>query len=222
MLTVPRFKSAAVVAVSLLAALAIVTSSASAEETGPKVTLLTEAGPLEKGDPLVAVSANLVWQNSAGNIECANETLSGTVKTNSKEKIENEIASFVWHGNEPGGLCKTTTALGPAEIEWTNVPWKFKLTNVGVAQLTTGIGTKTIRVVFTYPFAGGAKCMYTSNKVLMSFPLSETPVPLSLTMNAQVFKLETGSTAGCVTEAKLGGTFSTTSEGKAVDVETHT
>jgi len=212
-------KRVMIMALSLVAALAMMVSIASAEGTGPKVTLRTAKGPLVKNQNLVAFSSNLVFSTSAGNLECSKNTITGFAKTNTKEKPSGEITKEESTGEESGGLCKTTTPFGPASIEAQNLGWKIKFTNKGVVQINSNKGDKTVTFVSTFPAAGGAKCAFASKKVLSSFPVSTTPVPLVITTSNQVFKLKAGSTAGCPTEGKLNGTFSTTSNGEPVEVE---
>jgi len=205
-----------------VAVFATMVASALAEGTGPKVTLRTASGVLKKGDPLVAFSSNLVVTTGGGNIECSKNTLSGTIKTNAKEKLSGELTLVEATGEETGGRCKSTAPFGPAEVSTSNTPWKLKFINTGVVQINTGLGTKLVEFTATYPGAGGAKCIYSIKKLLSSFPVSASPVPLVITTTNQVFKLVAGSTAGCPTEGKMNGSFSTTSKGEAVEVEAHT
>jgi hypothetical protein len=205
-----------------VAVFATMVASASAEGTGPKITLRTASGVLKKGDPLVAFSSNLVVTTAGGNIECSKTSLSGTIKTNTKEKLSGEFTLVEATGEEPGGRCKSTAPFGSAEVSTSNTPWKLKFINTGVVQINTGLGTKLVEFTATYPAAGGAKCIYSIKKLLSSFPVSVSAVPLVITTTNQVFKLVAGSTAGCPTEGKMNGTFSTTSKGEAVEVETHT
>lgn len=206
---------------SLVAVFAMMAASASAEGTGPKVTLryATSKIALKKGDPIVAFSSNLVFTTSAGNLECTENTITGADKTNTKEKPSGEITGEKSTGPE-GGLCKTTTPFGPAEILAGNLPWKLKLTNKGVVQINSSVGGKTVKFTSTFPAAGGAKCTFFSKKVLSSFTVSKTAVPFVITTSAQVFKLEAGSTAGCPTEGTLAGTFTTEGKGEGITVET--
>jgi hypothetical protein len=206
----------------LVAAFAMATATASAEGTGPKTFLRTAGkGLLKKGDILSAFSSNLVFTTSAGNLECSKNTIAGPVKTNGKEKDSGEITIEESTGEEAGGLCKTTTPFGPAEISTTNKPWKVKFINTGKMQVNTSLGTKLIQFIATFPAAGGAKCIFGSKKVLSEFPVSATPVPAVVTTVNQVFKLQSGSTAGCPVEGKLNGSFSTSSKGEPVEVEVH-
>ncbi len=204
---------------SLIAVFATMASSAAAEGTGPKVTLRTSSGALVKNDSIVASSSNLIFVTSAGNLECSSNIITGFDKTNTKEKPSGEITKEESTGEEAGGLCKTTTPFGPAEILATNLNWKLKLTNKGNVEINTSKGNKRVTFVSTFPAAGGAKCSFSSKKVISTFPVSKTPVPFVITTSKQVFTLDAGSTAGCPTSGELGGTFSTTSNGKALEVE---
>jgi hypothetical protein len=194
--------------------------SASGEGTGPKVTLRTAAGPLKRGDPLIAFSSNMVFVTTAGNVECTSNTLSGTMRTNTKEKPSGTIEKEESIGGEPEGLCKTTSPFGPASLAVSNLPWKLKFFNTGKVQLNTGTGDKKIRIISSFPAAGSMKCIFTTKRLLAAFPLSEAPVPLEIAMTNQVLHLDPASTTGCPNEAKLYGRFTTTSNGEGVEVET--
>jgi len=54
-------------------------------------------------------------------------------------------------------------------------------------------------------------------KVISHFNLNG---PVLITTSNQVFKLEAGSTTGCPTEGKLSGTFTASSNGEPISVET--
>jgi hypothetical protein len=211
-------KRVMIMALSLVAVFAVMVSSAAAEGTGPKVTLRTAKGPLVKNQNIVAFSSDLVFTTSAGNLECTENTLTGFDKTNTKEKPSGEITAEKSTGTG-GGLCNTTTPFGKASITPLNLGWKIKLTNKGVVQINSNKGDKTVTFESIFPEAGGAHCAFASKKVLSSFPVSATPVPWEITTSNQVFKLKAGSTAGCPTEGKLNGHFTTTSNGEAVSVE---
>jgi hypothetical protein len=203
---------------AVLVVLGMMAATATAEGTGPKVTLRTAAGPLKKGAPLVAFSSDLSFSEG---FECTKNTFSGIVKSNTKEKLPGEIAVASSSGeqNREGGCAADHIAFGPANVEWQNLPWKLKFTNTGTVQVTTSLGDKRVKFVETFPAAGGAKCIYADKKVLSSFAVSATLVPLVITMTGQRFTLLPGSTASCRREGTLGGMFSTTSNGEAVEVE---
>jgi hypothetical protein len=208
---------------AVLVVLGIMAATSGAEGTGPKVTLRTAAGPLKKHALLVAFSTDLELVTSGGNQECTHNTLSGTLATNTKEKLSGEITLAESFGEENvlGGRCPTTGTFGRPSAEWQNLPWKFKFINTGEVQVKTGVGDKRIKIAYTFPEAGGAKCSYLIKKLLLSFPVSATPVPLVVKtpFPEPRFTLVPGSTAGCPTEGKLRGKFSTTSNGEAVEVE---
>jgi hypothetical protein len=214
---VQKMKRMLVLGSAVVAVFAMMAALASAEGTGPKVTFFTAKGPIKKGDTIVASSSNLIFVTSGGNLECSRNIISGVDKTNGREKDAGTVTSEESTGEEPGGLCKTTTPFGPAEISTSNLPWKDKFTNKGIAQLNTGIGTKTIRFTSTFPSAGGAKCTFITKKVISTFNLNGV---VTVTTSNQVFKLEAGSTSGCPIEGKLSGSFSVTSNGEPVSVET--
>jgi hypothetical protein len=205
------------VGLAVVAVCAMMATLSSAEGTGPKVTFFTAKGPIKKGDTIVAFSSNLVFVTSAGNLECSRNVLTGIDKTNDREKVTGEVTSEESTGEEPGGLCKTTTPFGPAEISTSNLPWKDKFTNKGKAEISTSHGTKTIRFTATFPAAGEAKCTFITKKVVSTFNLNG---PVTITTSNQVFKLEAGSTTGCPIEGKLSGTFTATSNGEPISAET--
>ena len=62
-----------------------------------------------------AESTNLVFETSAGNLECTSNTIEGTVGNNGAKKDAGNITAEKSSGGEPGGLCKTTTPFGAAE-----------------------------------------------------------------------------------------------------------
>jgi hypothetical protein len=210
-----------VIAATVIGTLLLVAGGAMAEGTGPKVTLRTAAGPLKKGASLVALSSDLEFVTPGGNQECSENTLSGTLKTNTKEKLTGEITLAESLGEELEGRCKSTGTFGPPFAAWQNLPWKFKLVNTGEVQVKTGVGDKRIMINYTFTAVGGAKCNYLTKKVLLSFPVSATPVPLVIktTSPEPRFTLVPGSTGGCPTEGKLRGKFSTTSFGEPVEAE---
>jgi hypothetical protein len=203
---------------AVLVVLATMVATAGAEGTGPKVTLRTAAGPLKKGAPLVALGPFFTFVTEQGDVACPKTTLSGTAKTNTKEKPSGEISTAETR-TEGEGPCNSDHAFGVVSVEWQNLPWKLKFTNTGVVQVKTSVGDRTIRVVFTFPKSSGAKCIYATKKWLLSFPVSATPVPLVITSERALFKLVPGSVAGCATEATANGKFEVTSNGEPVEVE---
>jgi hypothetical protein len=210
-----------IIAATVIGTLLLVAGVAMAEGTGPKVTLRTAAGPLKKGAPLLALTSDLKFVTAGGNQECSENMLSGTLATNTKEKLTGEITLAESLGEELEGRCKSTGTFGPPFAAWQNLPWKFKLINTGEVQVKTGVGDKRITINYTFTAVGGAKCDYMIKKVLLSFPVSATPVPLVIktTPPEPLFTLAPGSNEACPTAGKLSGKFSTTSNGEPVEVE---
>jgi hypothetical protein len=214
-------KRFSIIAATVIGTLLLVAGAAMGEGTGPKVTLRTAVGPLKKGAPLVAFSSDLVFSTSGGNQECVENSFSGAMKTNAKEKLTGEITLAESKGFEGRATCATTGTFGRPSAEWQNLPWKFKFINTGEVQVKTGVGDKRIKIAYTFPEAGGAKCIYATKKVLLSFAVSATPVPfvIEALFPGPRFTLVPGSTAGCPTEGKFRGEFSTTSFGEPVEAE---
>ena len=103
---------------------------------GPSLlTLKTAKGELTVGQEVVADSTNLIFETSSGNLECSSNILKGKLAKNNSKKDEGPIESESSTGNEPGGLCKTTTPLGATEIKTSNLPWLTVLTSKGVDEV---------------------------------------------------------------------------------------
>ncbi len=196
---------AALVAVGLLAGVA--------GAKGPSVLKLkTAKGELTAGQEVVADSTNLIFETSSGNLECSSNILKGKLSKNNSKKDEGQIESESSTGNEPGGLCKTTTPLGATEIKTSNLPWITVLTSKGVDEV------KGKKVSFTSIFPNGdATCVFEAAKVKSTF----TPGgPVTIVTSKQKFKLnKSASTPVCPKEGTLSGTFNGTSGGETVESE---
>lgn len=178
------------------------------------LTLKTGAGALASGAELRAESSNLVFVTSAGNLECTSNILTGTVTTNNATKDKGSVTKESSTGGEAGGLCKTTTGLGPASIESSGFPWPIEYKNTGASSIK---GTKKIAFTSTFPAAGGAKCTYEAAKVASTINTSGV---VTQTTTNQVFKAnKKTSNAACPTEGKLSGEFKLFSGSEAVEAE---
>jgi len=180
---------------------------------GPSLlTLKTAKGELAVGQEVVADSTNLVFETSSGNLECSSNILKGKLAKNNSKKDEGPIESESSTGNEPGGLCKTTTPLGATEIKTSNLPWSTVLSSKGVDEV------KGKKVSFTSVFPNsGATCVFEAAKVKSTF----TPGgPVTIVTSKQKFKLnKKASTPVCPKEGTLSGTFTGTSNGETVESE---
>ena len=98
-----------------------------------------------------AESTNLIFETSVGNLECTNNVIEGTVGNNDSKKDKGSIEHEESTGNEAGGLCKTTTPLGPTSIAVEHLPWEDIFTSKGVNEAKG----KKITFVSTFPNEGG-------------------------------------------------------------------
>ena len=97
----------------LIAALCLmIAGTATAAKKPTNLTLSTAKGPLAAGAPVKAESTNLIFETSAGNLECSSNVIEGTVGNNGAKKDNGSITKEESKGGEPGGLCKTTTPFG--------------------------------------------------------------------------------------------------------------
>ncbi len=194
-----------------LTAVGLLTGVAGAK--GPTVLKLkTAKGELVAGQEVVADSTNLTFETGSGNLECSSNILKGKLSKNNNKKDEGQIESETSTGNEPGGLCKTTTVLGATEIKTSNLPWLTVLTTKGIDEV------KGKKVSFTSIFPdSNATCVFEAAKVKSTF----TPGgPVTIVTNKQKFKLnKKASTPVCPKEGTLTGTFTGTSGGETVESE---
>ena len=192
----------------------IALASTPAGASGPKnLTLKTAAGPLVAGDEVVATSTNLIFETSAGNLECTNNVLTGKLSVNGAKKDTGLIEKESSTGGEPGGLCKTTTPFGPTEISTSNLPWSTILSAKGVDE----VKGKKVSFTSTFPNAGGAKCTFETAKVKSSFTIGG---PVVIHTIKQKFKASKKlSNPQCPKEGTLTGDFTGTSNGETVESE---
>ncbi len=175
--------------------------------------LKTAKGELATGAEVVAESSDLTFETSAGNLECTTNILKGKLSKNNSKKDEGAIESETSTGGEPGGLCKTTTILGPTEIKTSNLPWSTNLTTKGIDE----VKGKKVSFTSVFPNDGNATCVFEAAKVKSTF----TPGgPVEIVTNKQKFKLnKNASTSVCPKEGTLTGTFKGTSGGETVESE---
>ncbi len=190
----------------------------SAAKEKPNVKLRTaKAGILPSGAATDQASSNLIFETSAGNVECSTNELLGTVTTNGAVKDLLTLAETEFAGLEIGGLCKTS-ALGPVEVIGQDLPWHEELTTKGAVTIK---GTK--KVAFTVVVVDlGENCTYEASKVDGTFATGAEgkPVPFETAITKQAFKVgKAMANAGCPKSGLLSGTASATSGGEAVEVE---
>ena len=200
-------------ALAALALLATGNLGGVAGAKGPNLlTLKTAKGELAVGAQVVAQSSDLTFETSSGNLECSNNVLEGSLSKNNAKKDEGEIEKESSTGGEPGGLCKTTTPLGPTEIKTSNLPWLTVLSAKGIDEV------KGKKVSFTSVFPeGNATCVFEAAKVKSTFTIGG---PMTIVTNKQKFKLnKKASSPVCPREGTLTGTFHGTSNGEVVESE---
>ncbi len=196
--------------VSLLAFSAAAAGSASAKTV---LIAKTAKGKLAPGATLTAFSSNLVFVTSAGNLECSENTLTGTLETNESAKDKGKVTKEASKGKEAGGLCKTS-AFGPTEIAASGFPWPVEFNTKGITKIK---GTKKVTFTSTFPDAGNAKCVFEAAKVESKF---NTNGPVKITTTKQVFKrAKKGSAEICPEKGELSGEFNLTSNGEVVEGE---
>ncbi len=183
------------VVLCVVAVFAISATAASAKGK-PILTLFGEEGPLAEGSFFETTSPELVLSTSAGNIECSLNRLAGRITANAAKADKVQMTEDQSTGLAEGGACNTTTAYGPAFIEWRGFPWTEELTTKGTAPIK---GTKKVAFAATFPDAGDVTCIFEATKVEQTFTVGaeEAPQPLSLALSGQKFKLGKGSGSAC-------------------------
>lgn len=190
----------------------------------PAVTLLTGKGSLAPGAALKAFSSNLVFETTAGNLECEENEVSGTLATNGASKDTGDFGSARLQGDYDGvaGACKTSAA-GPAAIEATSFPWPAEFNTKGGLTIK---GAKKVAFAVTFTALEGPdnRCTFEASKLSSTFTVGREgePVPLEITTTDATFKLNkkaAGDSPICPTEGKLSGTWTTSSGGEALDAE---
>jgi hypothetical protein len=158
-------------------------------------------------DPIEASSANLTIETPVGDVECTASNLTGQITENAVPKPKGEFTAGSLKGDEPGGLCKTTTGAGPAEVTARNLSWPIEFS-------TKGSGTiGGLQLGITFPAAGGLECVYTG-KPKFTFPVQG---PIELGVANQKLKLDAKvSNKACAKRGSLQGDFALTSMGEAV------
>jgi len=204
------------VAVFAFAALA---TTASAKTV---LDLSTSEGSLKAGDPVATFSSNLIFETSAGNLECEENELKGTLTINDAAKDKASVTAEESKGNylEIPGACKTS-ATGPVIIVSSGFPWPVEFIKSGAGKVK---GSKKVTFDSTFLALEGPNnhCTFEAATVKNTFNASTTKEPVTITTTKQKFKHNKkapNQTALCPTEGVLSGTFNATSAGKTVETQ---
>jgi len=191
----------------------LIVGTAFAAKKPTNLTLKTAKGAITTGQEIKAESTNLVFETSAGNLECTKNVISGPAGNNDAKKDKGNITAEESTGGEPGGLCKTTTPLGPTSIAVEHLPWEDIFTSKGVNEAKG----KKIAFVSTFPNEGGLKCTFEASKVKSSFTIGGAVVIHTVKQKFKANKKTSG--AGCPKEGTLTGDWTVTSGGETVESE---
>jgi hypothetical protein len=203
--------------VAIFAITAIAASGASAS----KLRLSTAKGELKAGDPVSTFSSNLIFETAAGNLECEENELKGTLKNNASGNDKATITEEISKGNylEIPGACKTS-ATGPVLILSEHLPWEAQFKKNGTGKV------KGKKVTFTSTFLAleppNNKCTFEAATVADTFNATATKEPVTITTTKQTFKhakKAPNQTPLCPAEGQLSGTFSAESGGETVETQ---
>jgi hypothetical protein len=174
----------------------------------------TAAGPLAPGAAVKGFSSNLIFETVAGNLECEENELLGTLSNNEAVKIKGSITEEFSKGDYLGipGACKTS-ATGPVMIESSGLPWPVEFTTKGLGKTK---GSK--KIAFTATFLAVEPpnhCTFEASTVKFTFNVGEEgkPQPVIEVVTKQKFKHNKKApeqTTLCPSEGVLSGTFSLT------------
>jgi len=185
---------------------AVFASGASAK----KLFLSTAAGELKAGDPLNTFSSNLIFETSAGNLECEENELGGKLETNGGGSDKASVTEESSKGNylEIPGACKTS-ATGPVIIVSSGFPWPVQFKSNGTGKVK---GTKKVTFDSTFLALEGPNnhCTFEASKVAFSFTVTAVKAPVELKTVKQTFKhakKAPNQTALCPASGVLSGTF---------------
>ncbi len=194
----------------LIVALCLVIVATAFSKGATNLTLSTAKGPVTTGQEIKAESTNLIFNTSAGNLECTKNVISGPAGNNDSKKDKGNIEHEESTGGEAGGLCKTTTPLGPTSIAVEHLPWEDIFTSKGVNEAKG----KKVTFVSTFPNEG-IKCTFEAAKVKSSFTIGGAVVIHTVKQKFKANKKTSG--AGCPKEGTLTGDWTVTSGGETVE-----
>jgi hypothetical protein len=195
---------------ALLAVFALVAvPSASAKTVG---VARTAAGVLKPGAAINAFSSDLIFETTAGNLECEENELVGSISNNEATKIHGTITSETSEGHFDGieGACKTS-ATGPVLIASSDLPWPVEFTTKG-----TGAVKGSPKVVFDSTFLAiegpNNHCTFEATKVKDTYKLGTEghPIPVEEKVTKQTFKhakKAKNQSSLCPPSGVLSGTF---------------
>lgn len=188
---------------------AVAPGSASA---GRDLTLQTAAGAIRGGGAIQLQSTDLSFATPVWNLECTTIELGAELTDNGAVKDLGQLTSGAFRGGEPGGACRTTSALGPAAITVGGIPGRLVFTDRGRAELE---GVKKLTLLFSFLGAGGLECNFKISKLKGTFNPNG---PLGLATQAQRFKtIGSLSAPVCPREANLSAGWSVSSAGETVE-----
>jgi hypothetical protein len=174
----------AVVAVACLGGV----STASASTRLTHLTLSTAAGSLSPGSPLALFSSNLIFETSAGNLECEEDEFDGELLTNDAKKDLGTFKEARIEGDFEGipGACKTS-ATGPVLISGFGFPWPIQFLASKKSKIK---GSKKIGFRSTFLALEGPnnKCAFEAMQIAATFNVSTTKEAVTLTATKQTFK----------------------------------
>jgi len=216
-----RIKMMGLCLVAVFAFAAVMATGASAKEAKPKnITLSTPKGALAKGAKIDTFSSNLIFETTAGNLECEENDIIGEVNTNDAKKDEGPVTAENSKGSFMGipGACKTS-ATGPVTIVSSDLPWKVVFSSKGTGEVKGGP-----KIVFTSTFLAleppNNKCTFEATKTKTTYGLTTTKAPITITTTKQTFKhakKAANQSTLCPASGVLSGTFTGTSGGETLE-----
>ncbi|HEY1834345.1 MAG TPA: hypothetical protein VGG08_07910 [Solirubrobacteraceae bacterium] len=216
-----RMRTLGLCLAAVFALVAITATGASAKEPKKKnLTLSTAAGALKAGSAISEFSSNLIFETSAGNLECEENELAGSLTNNDAKKVDGTITSETSQGNFMSipGACKTS-ATGPVLIQSSDLPWKAVFTPKKTGEVKGGP-----KVIFTSTFLAlegpNNKCTFEATKVKDTMNVSVEKEPVTVTTTKQTFKHAKKAkeqTSLCPTSGVLSGTFTGKSGGETLE-----
>ncbi len=179
------------------------------------LTLKTKGkGALAPGAPLEAFSSNLIEETAAGNLECTENAMFGTLSNNSGVSDNATINAAISAGNESiPGACKSSAA-GPVLVQWGGLPWAAALSAKGKTLVKNNLLTVSAEFLALPP--GENTCTYATPVITAT---NSTSGPVTITLTKQLFKFKSGTTSACPPAASTSGTFSLSSQGEPVEAE---
>jgi hypothetical protein len=219
-----RIKMMGLCLVAVFAFAAVMATGASAKEAKPKppknITLSTPKGALATGAKIDTFSSNLIFETTAGNLECEENDIIGSVSSNDTKKDEGPVTEEISKGSFDGipGACKTS-ATGPVDIVSSDLPWKVIFSAKGTGEVKGGP-----KIIFTSTFLAleppNNKCTFEASKTKTTFGLSTTKAPITITTTKQTFKhakKAANQSTLCPASGVLSGTFTGTSGGETLE-----